>query len=84
MAEVGGSYEELLTNEQKDALHRVATAIVSLGKGILAADESTGKRRATRRGAAWRFQRSGLAMEEAHKLAVVFRNDGQTVEEYQL
>jgi len=31
-----------LTNEQKTELRRIANAIASPGKGILAADESTG------------------------------------------
>jgi fructose-bisphosphate aldolase class I len=42
MAEVGGSYKPFLTKEQEDELRRVAEAIVAPGKGILAADESTG------------------------------------------
>lgn len=32
-----------LTNEQKEELRGIANAIVSPGKGILAADESTGE-----------------------------------------
>lgn len=42
MAEVGGSYTPFLTKEQQDELRSVAEAIVAPGKGILAADESTG------------------------------------------
>lgn len=33
-----------LTTEQKKELHEIAQKIVATGKGILAADESTGKR----------------------------------------
>jgi fructose-bisphosphate aldolase class I len=42
MAEVGGSFQEFLTADQKAALVKTAKAIVAPGKGILAADESTG------------------------------------------
>jgi len=42
MAEVGGSYSEYLSASQQADLRRVAEAIVQPGKGILAADESTG------------------------------------------
>lgn len=42
MAEVGGSYKEWLTEQQKAELRKTAEAIVAPGKGILAADESTG------------------------------------------
>jgi fructose-bisphosphate aldolase class I len=42
MAEVGGSYKNSLTVEQENALRKTAEAIVAPGKGILAADESTG------------------------------------------
>ncbi|CAJ0942148.1 unnamed protein product, partial [Mesorhabditis belari] len=42
MAEVGGSYKDPLTCEQKKELRQIAQAIVADGKGILAADESTG------------------------------------------
>jgi len=42
MAEVGGSYKNSLTVEQENALRKTAEAIVQPGKGILAADESTG------------------------------------------
>lgn len=42
MAEVGGSYQAFLTKEQEAALRKTAQAIVQPGKGILAADESTG------------------------------------------
>jgi len=42
MAEVGGSYQPALTKEQEDELRNIATKIMSPGKGILAADESTG------------------------------------------
>jgi len=42
MAEVGGSYVDPLTNQQKAELRRIAEDIVMPGKGILAADESTG------------------------------------------
>jgi fructose-bisphosphate aldolase class I len=42
MAEVGGSYTTYLTTEQENELRKVAQAIVATGKGILAADESTG------------------------------------------
>ncbi|VDL78884.1 unnamed protein product [Nippostrongylus brasiliensis] len=42
MAEVGGSYKDSLTQEQKDDLRAIAEKIVADGKGILAADESTG------------------------------------------
>ena len=34
-----------LTDAQKEELRNIAQAIVAPGKGILAADESTGKRR---------------------------------------
>lgn len=44
MAEVGGSYKQYLTKAQEDALRKTAEAIVAPGKGILAADESTGKK----------------------------------------
>lgn len=42
MAEVGGSYKEYLTKTREDELRKTANAIVARGKGILAADESTG------------------------------------------
>ena len=42
MAEVGGSYSVYLTAEQQAELRGIAEAIVQPGKGILAADESTG------------------------------------------
>jgi len=42
MAEVGGSYKQYLTKVQEDELRKTAQAIVAPGKGILAADESTG------------------------------------------
>ncbi|VDP14866.1 unnamed protein product [Heligmosomoides polygyrus] len=42
MAEVGGSYKDSLTQQQKDELRAIAEKIVADGKGILAADESTG------------------------------------------
>jgi hypothetical protein len=43
MAEVGGSYKPALTVEQQNELRRIAEALVMPGKGLLAADESTGK-----------------------------------------
>lgn len=42
MAEVGGSYQPALTKEQEDELRAIAAKILQPGKGILAADESTG------------------------------------------
>lgn len=42
MATVTGAFQEFLTEEQKAALRRTAQYIVAPGKGILAADESTG------------------------------------------
>ncbi|KAK6050924.1 fructose-bisphosphate aldolase class-I [Cooperia oncophora] len=36
------SYSQYLTKEQEDELRSIANAIVAPGKGILAADESTG------------------------------------------
>lgn len=42
MAEVGGSYQQYLTKEQEDELRAIAAKICQPGKGILAADESTG------------------------------------------
>lgn len=36
------SYGPYLTKEQEDELRKIANAIVAPGKGILAADESTG------------------------------------------
>jgi fructose-bisphosphate aldolase class I len=42
MAEVGGSYQPFLTEQQMAELRKTAQAIVTPGKGILAADESTG------------------------------------------
>jgi fructose-bisphosphate aldolase class I len=42
MAEVGNSYKEALTQQQKDELRSIAQKILQPGKGILAADESTG------------------------------------------
>lgn len=42
MAEVGGSYKAALTKEQEDELRAIAAKICQPGKGILAADESTG------------------------------------------
>lgn len=42
MAEVGGSYKNSLTAQQEQELRKTAEAIVAPGKGILAADESTG------------------------------------------
>lgn len=37
------SYAQYLTKEQEDELRGIANAIVAPGKGILAADESTGQ-----------------------------------------
>lgn len=37
------SFPQYLTSEQENELRRIANAIVAPGKGILAADESTGK-----------------------------------------
>lgn len=37
------SFPQYLTAEQEIELHRIAKAIVAPGKGILAADESTGE-----------------------------------------
>lgn len=37
------SFPQYLTAEQENELRRIANAIVAPGKGILAADESTGK-----------------------------------------
>jgi len=42
MAEVGGSYKPALTKEKEDELRNIAAKIMAPGKGILAADESTG------------------------------------------
>ncbi|TKR75864.1 hypothetical protein L596_017098 [Steinernema carpocapsae] len=42
MAEVGGSYTAALTKEQEKELREIAAKICAPGKGILAADESTG------------------------------------------
>jgi fructose-bisphosphate aldolase class I len=42
MAEVGGSYQPALTKQQEDELRSIAAKILQPGKGILAADESTG------------------------------------------
>jgi len=42
MAEVGGSYQPALTKEQEEELKAIAAKILQPGKGILAADESTG------------------------------------------
>jgi fructose-bisphosphate aldolase class I len=42
MAEVGGSYSQALTKQQEDELKSIAAKILQPGKGILAADESTG------------------------------------------
>jgi fructose-bisphosphate aldolase class I len=42
MAEVGGSYSQYLTKQQEDELRAIAAKILQPGKGILAADESTG------------------------------------------
>jgi len=42
MAEVGGSYQHALTKAQEDELRSIAAKILQPGKGILAADESTG------------------------------------------
>lgn len=42
MAVVTQAFKEFLTEEQKSALRKTAQAIVAPGKGILAADESTG------------------------------------------
>lgn len=36
-------FPQYLTAEQENELHKIACAIVAPGKGILAADESTGK-----------------------------------------
>jgi hypothetical protein len=36
------SYAQFLSKEQEDELRSIANAIVAPGKGILAADESTG------------------------------------------
>ena len=42
MAEVGGSFSPSLTKQQENELRAIAAKIMSPGKGILAADESTG------------------------------------------
>ncbi|KAI6239076.1 Fructose-bisphosphate aldolase [Aphelenchoides fujianensis] len=42
MAEVGGSFTPALTKEQQEELKAIAAKILQPGKGILAADESTG------------------------------------------
>lgn len=42
MAQVGGSYRKPLTKEQEDELRAIAKKIMTPGKGILAADESSG------------------------------------------
>ncbi|VDM61179.1 unnamed protein product [Angiostrongylus costaricensis] len=42
MTEVGGSYKDSLSQAQKNELRAIAEKIVADGKGILAADESTG------------------------------------------
>lgn len=42
MAKIGGACQPFLTAEQKAELKNIAEAIVAPGKGILAADESTG------------------------------------------
>lgn len=42
MAEVGNSYKDPLSQQQKDELRAIAQRILQPGKGILAADESTG------------------------------------------
>ncbi|KAI6188512.1 Fructose-bisphosphate aldolase [Aphelenchoides besseyi] len=42
MAEVGGSYQRALTKEREEELKSIAAKILQPGKGILAADESTG------------------------------------------
>jgi hypothetical protein len=42
MAEVGNSYKDPLSQQQKDELRAIAQKILQPGKGILAADESTG------------------------------------------
>jgi len=42
MAEVGNSYRDPLTQARKDELRSIAQKILQPGKGILAADESTG------------------------------------------
>jgi fructose-bisphosphate aldolase class I len=42
MATVGGAFKDSLSQDQKDELHQIALKIVADGKGILAADESTG------------------------------------------
>lgn len=42
MAEVGSSYQKALTAEQERELIQITKKILQPGKGILAADESTG------------------------------------------
>ena len=42
MAQIGGSYTDPLSQQQKDELRAIAQKILQPGKGILAADESTG------------------------------------------
>jgi len=42
MAEVGSSYQPALTKQQQEELQSIASKILQPGKGILAADESTG------------------------------------------
>jgi len=42
MAEVGGSYQPALTTKQEEELRSIVKRIAQPGKGILAADESTG------------------------------------------
>lgn len=42
MSEVGASFKKALTKEQEDELVAITKKILQPGKGILAADESTG------------------------------------------
>lgn len=43
MTETAAAFKESLSEERKAELRRIANAIVQPGKGILAADESTGE-----------------------------------------
>ncbi len=43
MTETSSAFKESLSEERKNELRQIANAIVQPGKGILAADESTGE-----------------------------------------
>jgi len=60
MAQVGGAYKKALSKEQEDELRAIAKKIMTPGKGILAADESSGT-------IGKRFQTIGIENNETNR-----------------